>query len=95
MDFVVTHKMHKQGSYKARHRYHWNIVLGAGNTTIGSSCLLYGSSEMGECAPQGAPNQLVTNINKEVIFYRMVFEGHNLGPSASNSACGSTAKKAA
>ena len=45
---------------------------------------------MDACAPQGAPNQLVTNINKEVIFHKMVFESRNLGPSASNSACGST-----
>ena len=35
----------------------------------------------------------ITNINKELIFYKMVFEGHNLGPNASNSACGSTGKK--
>ena len=35
----------------------------------------------------------ITNINKEVIFHKMVFESLNLGPSASNSACGSTAKK--
>ena len=35
----------------------------------------------------------ITNINKEVIFHKMVFESRNLGPSASNSACGSTAKK--
>ena len=45
---------------------------------------------MDACAPQGAPNQLVTNINKEVIFHKMVFESRNLGPSASNLACGST-----
>ena len=45
---------------------------------------------MDACAPQGAPNQLVTNINKEVICHKMVFESRNLGPSASNSACGST-----
>ena len=32
----------------------------------------------------------ITNINKEVIFHKMVFESRNLGPSASNSACGST-----
>ena len=37
---------------------------------------------------------VITNINKEVIFHKMVFESRNLGPSASNSACGSTAKKA-
>jgi hypothetical protein len=48
---------------------------------------------MDACAPQGAPNQLVTNINKEVIFHKMVFESLNLGPGAPNSACGSTAKK--
>ena len=48
---------------------------------------------MDVCAPQGAPNQLVTSINKEVIFHKIVFESLNLGPSASNSACGSTAKK--
>ena len=34
--------------------------------------------------------ELITNINKEVIFHKMVFESLNLGPSASNSACGST-----
>ena len=33
-------------------------------------------------------------LNKEVIFHKMVFENLNLGPSASNSGCGSTAKKA-
>ena len=49
---------------------------------------------MDVCAPQGAPNQLVTNINKEVIFHKMVFEGHNFGPGAPNSGGGSTAKKA-
>ena len=32
----------------------------------------------------------ITNINKEVIFHKMVFESRNLGPSASDSACGST-----
>ena len=48
---------------------------------------------MDACAPQGAPNQLVTNINKEVIFHKMVFEGLNLGPGAPNSGCGSTGKK--
>ena len=48
---------------------------------------------MHACAPQGAPNQLVTNINKEVIFHKMVFEGLNLGPGAPNSGCGSTGKK--
>ena len=36
----------------------------------------------------------IININKEVIFHKMVFESRNLGPGASNSACGSTAKKA-
>ena len=35
----------------------------------------------------------ITNINKEVIFHKMVFESLNLGPGAPNSACGSTAKK--
>ena len=50
---------------------------------------------MDACAPQGAPNQLVTNINKELIFYKTVFEGLNLGAGASDSACGSTAKNVA
>ena len=36
----------------------------------------------------------ITNINKEVIFHKMVFEGHNFGPGAPNSGGGSTAKKA-
>ena len=36
------------------------------------------------------PQPCATNINKEVIFHKMVFESLNLGPSASNSACGST-----
>ena len=38
---------------------------------------------------------VITNINKEVIFHKTVFEGLNLGAGASNSACGSTAKKVA
>ena len=32
---------------------------------------------------------IITNY-KEVIFHKMVFESRNFGPSASNSACGST-----
>ena len=35
----------------------------------------------------------ITNINKEVFFYKMVLEILNLGPGAPNLACGSTAKK--
>ena len=36
----------------------------------------------------------ITNINKEVKNYETTFEGLDFGPSASNSVCGPTAKKA-
>ena len=65
------------------------------NEGLGSGGVLISKASICRAYSMHKGRMSITNINKEVIFHKMVFQSLNLGPSASNSACGSTAKKVA